>query len=253
MYCGAEAVNSSSYIDDAVYNRRVEMISAPKIQFVLEACKEEGNIKVGSWLDIGCGGGEILSWLKYNSDIRAEGIESDEREFRFTVSKGLEVNKCYIDLRYENSLVDQIIYRNDVVSLFNVLEHVEDPVGFLEYIYGHMHENSVLALEVPRHPSIASFANMTCSSVVYRHITTPGHLQVFTDQSIGILLQNKFQVIGKWGFGQGYTDLVNNAMIMAGVEENILYDRLIDLSNKIQPVFDAEGLSDQILVVAVKI
>ncbi len=251
LYCGEEVANSSSYIDDAVYDKRVEMITAPKINFVLDVCRKEGR-KLNSWLDIGCGGGEILSWLTENSSIRAEGIESDEREYRFMVSKGLNAVNCYIDLENENMQTNEMIYRNDVVSFFNVLEHMEEPQRFINYVYNHMHEGAVLVFEVPRHPSVASFANMTGCNIVYRHISAPGHLQVFSEKSIQMLLQDKFQIIGKWEFGQGYTDLINYAMIMAEEKENALYNKLIDMSNIIQPIFDAEGLADQMLVVALK-
>lgn len=252
LYCGEEAANSDSYIDDAVYEKRVEMISAPKIEFILDACHAEG-IALNSWLDIGCGGGEILNWLTNNSDIRAEGIESDERECRFVRSKGLSVENCYIDLKCENSQISRIINRNDVISFFNVLEHMEDPQGFIDYICDNMHDDAVMVFEVPRYPSVASFANMAYCNIIYRHIAAPGHLQVFSEKSIAMLLQNKFRIIGKWEFGQGYTDLINNAMLMARVEENALYNKLIDLSNTIQAVFDKEGLADQILVVTMKI
>lgn len=251
MYNGGTA-NSTSYIDDTVYDKRVEMIAAPKIQFVLEACREDGDIQLESWLDIGCGGGEILNWLSCNSNIRAEGIESDEREYRFTVSKGLNVNNCYIDIENENDQINQMIYRNDVISFFNVLEHMENPVGFINYVHENMHNNAVLVFEVPRHPSVASFANMTCSEMVYRHISSPGHLQVFSEKAIDMLFENKFRMIGKWVFGQGYTDLINNAMLMAEKEESTLYNKLLDVSNRIQAIFDEEGMADQILVVAVK-
>ncbi len=124
----------------------------------------------------------------------------------------------YIDLKCENSQINRIINRNDVVSFFNVLEHMEDPKRFIDYIYNNMHDNAVMVFEVPRHPSIASFANMTYCNIIYRHITSPGHLQVFSEKSIAMLLQ----------------------------------DKLNDLSNTIQPIFDEEGLADQILVVAIK-
>ncbi len=228
------------------------MITAPKIQFVLDACRSEELVKLDSWLDIGCGGGEILSWLTRNSDIKAEGIESDEKECRFMASRGLKVKNCYIDLEHEDAQISQMIRRNDVVSFFNVLEHMEEPGRFINYVYDHMHEHAVLVFEVPRHPSVASFANMTGSNFIYRHVAALGHLQVFSEKSLALLLRDKFRMIGKWEFGQGYTDLVNNAMLVAGIKEHALYDRLTDLSNAIQPVFDREGLADQILVAAVK-
>lgn len=111
---------------------------------------------------------------------------------------------------------------------------------------------NILTFEVPRHPSLASFANLTCDHAVYRHIVSPVHLQIFSEKSLDNLLGNKFNIIGKWEFGQGYTDLLNNAMILSNKEENSLYMDLMNLNNKIQPIFDESGYADQMLIVAQK-
>lgn len=50
MYsCDTDSANGDIYIDDDIYEQRVEMISAPKVKFVLEVCKE-----------VKC---EMLDWL----------------------------------------------------------------------------------------------------------------------------------------------------------------------------------------------
>ena len=71
MYQEDNEVNGDIYMDDSVYETRVEMISAPKVEFVLELC-EENAVKPSQWLDIGCGGGEIIFYLKRNTAINAD-------------------------------------------------------------------------------------------------------------------------------------------------------------------------------------
>ena len=180
MYCDKEeTANGDIYINDNIYEQRIEMISAPKIQFVMDVFHKL-QLKVDSWLDIGCGGGDILWWLDHNYNIRTEGIESDKYEYQFAVSKGLSVSNLYIDLNICNPQIDSIIHRNDVISFFNVLEHIEDPVKSIDYIFNCMHKGAIMVFEVPRHPSVASFANLTCKDGAYRHIVPPIHLQIFT-------------------------------------------------------------------------
>lgn len=251
LYTADSTANSGTYIDDTFYERRIEMISAPKVQFVLDVC-EQVEYKVFQWLDIGCGGGEILSYLK-NTEIKAIGIESDANEVAFALGKGLEVHQHYIDIEKNNSHIDELIQTSDIISCINVIEHIENPVSFVNYLCERMKAGSVLVFEVPRHPSISSFANQTCPNAVYRHIASPGHLQVFSDKSIEYMLNDKYEIIGKWLFGQGWTDLINNAMLLSGLEESQLYVDLINLTNRIQPIIDEAGFADTMLVVAKKL
>ena len=198
------------------------------------------------------GGGEINFYIQRNTAIKGIGIESDRRECRFVKEKGLEVYNLFIDIEKEDKKIRRLLEESDIVSFFNVLEHMVNPKGFLDYIGKRMRPGAILALEVPRHPSAASFTNLTCKNQVYRHIDPPIHVQIFSEDSLVWLLEDLFDIQGKWLFGQGYSDLINNAMLLSGEKENELYHRLMDLSNTIQPVFDRNGLADQILLVAKK-
>ena len=251
MYTENETMNGKHLIDDAVYEKRVKMITEPKIKFVMEVCREKG-INVSRWIDIGCGGGEVLSVLQ-NMDIQAYGIEPDKTEYQFAVSKGLHVYNRYVNVEREDPYVSKLVRESDVVSVFDVIEHVINPVPFVKYLIDNLKSGGVLVFEVPRHPSMASFANLTCSHAVYRHILAPVHLFVFSEDALKFLLGDQAEIIGKWEFGQGYTDLLTNAMVLSGHQESPLYDELMELNNKIQPIIDAAGYADVMLVVVQKL
>ena len=85
-----------------------------------------------------------------------------------------------------------------------VLEHIPNPSDFIRDIYDYSNKNSILVFEVPRHPSLASFSNLVSHDAVYRHIVPPQHLQIFTEEGVDKILKNKYEIIGKWGFGQGF-------------------------------------------------
>ena len=195
--------------------------------------------------------GEVLRVLQ-NLNIQGMGIEPDATECEFAVSKGLKVYNRYIDVDTDDELVNHLIEESDVVSILNVLEHVTEPVRFARYFLKKMRSGRIFVFEVPRHPSMASFANLTCDRAVYRHCVAPIHLQIFSEDSIEYLLGDEADVIAKWEFGQGYTDVLTNAMILAEKKSHPLYDRLMDLSNNIQPIIDEAGLSDVMFVVARK-
>lgn len=250
MYTGNDTMNGKYLIDETVYEQRVKMISEPKVRFVLDQCRENG-IHVEQWTDIGCGGGEVLRVLQ-NSGIQGYGIESDDNECEFAASKGLKVYNRYIDVDKNDNFINDLIRESDVVSILNVLEHVAEPVRFIRYFLEKMRRGGIIVFEVPRHPSMASFANMTCNHAVYRHCVAPIHLQVFSECAVKYLLGDGAEIIGKWEFGQGYTDVLTNAMILSGKRSSPLYDRLMDLSNKIQPIIDEAGFADVMFVVARK-
>lgn len=166
--------------------------------------------------------------------------------------KELDVYKKYIDVNNEAAEVTDLINSNDIVSLFNVLEHIEEPTKYVEYLYTRMKKGSYLIIEVPKHPSLGSFANLTSMDNIYRHIVPPIHLQIFSIKSLEILLGSKFEIVATWEFGQGFMDVINNAMIISETQPCDLYNMILDKSDSIQKTIDEAGLSDQILIIARK-
>lgn len=177
------------------------------------------------------------------------GIESDPREIQFARSKGLEVIEGFFDPDYEVQAIQEIVSKADVVSMFNVLEHIEYPHKTIEILEKNMKTGSLLVLEVPRHPSMASFANLIYPQFTYRHITPPVHLQIFSEKSIEILTSDSFNLLATWGFGQGYTDILTNAVLLDRTKDTTLYQQLMDISNDVQKIIDENGYSDTMIFV----
>lgn len=240
------------YIDESIFNERVNMISKPKVEFVLDVCRNE-SLSLKSWLDIGCGGGEIPYYLKKEVGIEAAGLETNPMEVEFVRNHGITVYEKYIDLDEEDTETSKIMGQYDCVSSIMMLEHVEEPEHLIDYYHHHMKENAILVIDVPKHPSLASFANMTSKDNIYRHITPPVHLQIFTIESIEHMFLNKFQILATWEFGQGFNDLLNNAIILSSQNETPLYSELQSCSNKVQKAIDECGYGDEIFVVAKRI
>ena len=197
------------------------------------------------------GGGEVLYYLS-NSGIKAIGLESDIAEYNYVTSLGLDVRKKFIDTENEDTDITKLLKSVDVVSFFNVLEHIELPRKYIDYISANMKSGAFMVLEVPKHPSLGSFANLTSLDNIYRHIVPPIHLQVFSENSLRLLLEKDFDIIATWEFGQGFTDIINNAMILSGLEQSTIYDTILRAQTDIQRAVDIAGLSDQIMIVARK-
>ena len=253
MYSSESSENLNIYIDQSVHENRIKVIAKPKADFVLEILREHG-VRPKKWLDIGCGGAELLHYLKKEKDdIDAIGLETDKAEVSFARSIGISVYDKFIDTENEDKEITDLISNQDVVSFFNVLEHVEKPVEYIDYLYRSMKSSAWLVFEVPKHPSLGSFANLTSDNRIYRHIIPPIHLQIFSEKSINTMLEERFNIAATWEFGQGFMDVINNAMLVSGVKESKLYDLVLQKQNDIQKAIDSSGLADQILVIARKV
>jgi 2-polyprenyl-3-methyl-5-hydroxy-6-metoxy-1,4-benzoquinol methylase len=203
------------------------------------------------WCDVGCGVGELLICLKqnYSGQFKGIGIESDPAEIRFGQDKGLEIVQGFITPEITANEIIEIIHKADIVSMLNVLEHIEKPDEMIAFFKQHMKSGAYLAIEVPRHPSLASFVNLMSPELTYRHIEAPAHLQVFSDKSIEKMAGEEFQLVASWGFGQGYTDILTSAMLLGNITEMGLYEALMDISNDVQKVIDGKGFSDQMIYI----
>ena len=94
-------------------------------------------------LDIGSGYGFFLEEM-YNRGYDITGVEISEEGRRIS-SKVTNVKVLNINL-YEND-TDLPIF--DCITLFHVLEHVNDPIRFLKIIKKHLNNNGKLIIEVP--------------------------------------------------------------------------------------------------------
>jgi len=247
LYKENDSKASTIYLNEEAFHRRVETIAIPKIQFISEVIELHNHYL---WCDVGCGVGELLAGLKQNYyGIEGIGIEIDPAEIQFGLDKGLKIIKGFINPENTPDEIIEIIHKADIVSMMNVLEHIEKPDKTIDFYKRYMKSGAYLVIEVPRHPSLASFANLVSPELTYRHIVPPVHLQVFSDQAIELMAGEEFKLVATWGFGQGYTDILTSTMLLGNIVEMELYSALMDISNDVQKVIDEKGFSDQMIYV----
>jgi 2-polyprenyl-3-methyl-5-hydroxy-6-metoxy-1,4-benzoquinol methylase len=108
----------------------------------------------GTVLEIGCGTGKTLEFLKINGARKVIGVE-----LRKEVALNASQNK-YIDKVYNVNFLDKKSplksYKFDTIILSHVLEHFTDPKLVLAKIRTHMHSKSTFLVAVPniRHISV---------------------------------------------------------------------------------------------------
>lgn len=252
LYTDENCVKVEHYVNEELFKKRVNIIAKPKVEYIINVI-EKLKLAKDLWIDIGCGVGEILYEVsnKYNIDVI--GIESDKREIMFAREKGINILEGFISPDNDDNDVMHIINKADIISLFNVLEHIENPRQLIDYLHKNMKKGAILVFEVPRYPSLASFTNLIGNNNVYRHIVPPQHLFIFSEKSIDVIVENKFEIISKWGFGQGFFDILTNSVIESRLDNLNLYNKLLDISNEVQYTIDSNGFSDQMIFILKKI
>lgn len=99
---------------------------------------------VGSYVDIGCGSGERVTYARGRGCPRSVGVD------RFSFGKA--ASRRDVDLINSEVLDFRPADRFDMVSMFHVLEHVEDPVGILRHLGAHViAPGGLLVLQVPNY------------------------------------------------------------------------------------------------------
>ena len=138
------------YADD--YRRNYKGTITPKPKHILRAGRlaqerlDEVNafIKPGSSiLDVGSGGGEFVYTCKING-YDAHGIEPNKGYANFSVDAyGIDVDcNFYDEVKYANQSFD-------CVTMFHVLEHLEDPVDSIRVLSRYLTPNGHFVTEVP--------------------------------------------------------------------------------------------------------
>ncbi len=237
------------YISETAFRQRCAVIAAPKAAFINQAAERN---EAGLWLDLGCATGELLmeaaalGW-------RTLGFDADQEEVRFAVERGLNVKAAFLDMMQLDASIVSALREADVVSLLNILEHVEDPCLWLQTLHSHMKPGALLAVEVPRAPSLTRVMNMACLSINYKYMIPPLHLHVFSESSLCKVWGMGFDPLAKWCFGNGFVDLMNTALLLsdnphfANNADTSCFNDIWRVADTVQRTIDEQGLSDVML------
>jgi len=132
-------VPSSSWLSQAQKN-------LPESKWMLFSAQQnalkwiELNFPFSSILDIGCGSGWFLARAR-QMGFRVKGVEPGSLPVQILKQKGFEVECGSLEAIPEN-------WQPDVVTLFEVLEHLPEPADFLRKIRQRF-KNSIFILSVP--------------------------------------------------------------------------------------------------------
>lgn len=177
-----EAEYTALYNEAYYLGQQARLIGGELLRGVLDESIVAGRLGLlrrppGRALDVGCGPGLYLDRLRRRG-WQVEGTDRSPAAVRLTRRRGLTVHHgplAELDLPSDSF---------DLVTLWHVLEHLEDPLGDLLTIRRLLRPGGELMLEVPNFASVTS----RWAGASWFSLQVPVHLQHFSPASLDRLL-----------------------------------------------------------------
>ncbi len=131
-------------------------------------------------LDFGCGAG---GYLKNASSVTREayGVELEKCMYEYINSQGIT---CFASLE---DAEEKLHAKVDVISLWHVLEHLEDPVEVLKHLSRFLTDNGKIIIEVPNADDalLSQYGSDAFADFTYWEC----HLYLFTNETLKTVVE----------------------------------------------------------------
>lgn len=149
--------------------------------------------KNNTLLDVGCFRGDLLfgakqkGWDVFGTEISEKAARYGESNYDLNIHIGSLVDAGYVDNYF------------DVVSLFDVIEHLPDPKRYLKEVNRILRPGGLLYLDTPNFNSINRFLFRENWTIFF-----PWHLYYFTESTLNNIVENngfisKRMICENWG------------------------------------------------------
>ena len=121
----AEEIQYEMYVKtiNQQYDYRKKQFGRDRYRYIVERLGLDPNeIRL---LDVGCGAGYFLSYLQ-DKKVQAKGLDANQNTVQYCRERGLNVDS--------GGIADEPDEEYDVVVLFDVLEHVTNPVSLMQNV-----------------------------------------------------------------------------------------------------------------------
>jgi SAM-dependent methyltransferase len=188
--------------------------------------------KRGKLLDIGCGTGWFIELAK--EYFNCFGVEYSDDLIKYLIEKNINVYKD----------IDDVKNKYDLITLFDLIEHVPSPRKMLKNIYDNLiNDDGIILLFTPNYNSISFYKlGKQCSL-----LTPPAHLYYYTPlcfkrlaEDVGFIVEN-IEIAGI-DIGDLYAQQLN-----IGNEETAKF--LDDNQNWLQYSIDKSGIGNHMRII----
>ncbi|MFD1514270.1 class I SAM-dependent methyltransferase [Halomarina rubra] len=235
---------SGIYTDDRQRRYRREHVTEPKFDFAFEHLDRTD----GRWLDVGCGMGESVDYLRERG-WDAVGLEPSEDCVRVAREAfDLDLVQQSLGEYAEDATPGSF----DVVSLFGILIMNADPLAELRQVRRLLGDDGYLVFGDGHYDSLSSRVHRAFPDRALRHSIPPIGVHQFTEASIERLFEAAgFESVAVWYFGLDVYEFLNHLSLeLDGFADTDLYDYFMDNLDAFQRVVDEDERSDYVVVVA---
>jgi len=233
---------ASAYTNKKTTETRLKQVAFPKAEWTVKQFKLLYGRKPRSVLDVGAGGGQFV-YACTQLGMDAQGIELSED------SRGFCKKNFGIDLKVADFAVDWKLFSDiDVVTFWAVLEHLPNPMDFLNAAHKLLSgRKGLVVVEVPRWESMSTAVQLLFPDSIVRHLSPVGHIHCFTDNSLSTALEvSGFAPAAAWYFGEDAFELVTQLSYQ--LKNNRVVDILAEHISSLQSSIDKARMSDEIVL-----
>lgn len=146
--------------------------------------------EVSSVLDIGCRTGDFL--MHFSDSVVREGVELSKNSAEIAESRGLTVYQDFVEnINFEKQY--------DAVTCYAILEHLVNPLGFLEKLSNIVSPGGELVIMIPTYECFKLWLIDRFTSIRWHMYSPPQHLNFFSKQFLDRCLAKKnFKLVDRY-------------------------------------------------------
>lgn len=197
--CGLSFASPMEFLQDNWYQRSplyhhrdTAVVTNPRKDWRFNLFKQKTNLnEIRKLLDVGCGEGDFLYNVQHQN-VRTYGLDFDKRAIQAASAR---CRSSTLKVGTLESISDDSEWNQfDVITAFDLVEHLASPITALLRIHGLLKINGLLFVTVPRFDRRPKLFDVLIDS-------PPHHFTLWTKRSLVILLQqagfNMIEVLAK--------------------------------------------------------
>ena len=198
--------HAATYTDREALELRRQQIGRPKLAWCVEHYRRLRGRAHARVVDVGAGGGHFVAAAR-REGMAAEGFEKSQ------ASRAFAQQALGVELRSDDFTAARVA-SVDLVTLWGVLEYVDEPRRFLAAARRAVAPDGMLVVEVPRADALGTRVQAREGAVVARHMEPTTHAHAFSDESLcTALVEEDFGPVAAWYFGMDAYEAVVQAAL----------------------------------------
>ncbi len=158
----------SGYRHDPHFNQRIRQEIETQL---LSRLAKDARV-----LDVGCGNGEFVSAMQ-EYGFSVSGVDVSPAAVAHCQKRGLDARVCYFDQ-------ETIPEKFDLITMWDVVEHVQEPQRFFQKAYQQLTPNGYFLVKIPFYSAVDIFIARHYPKFAGTLLDYPAHIQYFTKKSL---------------------------------------------------------------------